>query len=210
MSPAAPGNTSDHNGTVTWLPNPLPTGWTDAGLSLSDALFAERTAVTFTDREMSLDYRSVGTRARHGGTFTATVFILTPPAAVRFAQNDVRAANNVLFDRAQQERLIQAVVNPQPRLIAFTVVGQQQFAWVTVSFQLWQSKVDGATGQRTEGFSLDPATNQARTYQMTVLLLRVPQRTQGANPAMGGTGWLVSNYALDLANGTMLDIARPA
>src|SRR3989449_7873397 len=33
-------------------------GWTGAGLSTGDSLEAERTAWTFTDREMSLDYRN--------------------------------------------------------------------------------------------------------------------------------------------------------
>ena len=34
-------------------------------------------------------------------------------------------------------------------------------------------------------------------HHMTVLLLRVPPTTQGADAPMGGTGWLVNVYALD-------------
>src|SRR5260221_1985745 len=63
-------------------------GWTAAGLSTGDALEADRTAWTFTDREMSLDYRNAGTQAQRGGTFTAAVFLLTPNARARFFQND--------------------------------------------------------------------------------------------------------------------------
>ncbi|HLZ62453.1 MAG TPA: hypothetical protein VKR06_36365 [Ktedonosporobacter sp.] len=80
---------------------------------------------------------------------------------------------------------------------------------MNVSFQLWQSNSDG-TGKQTGGFEIDPATHQPRVHQMTVLLLRVPQQAQGANPAMGGTGWLVSNYALDLPDGAWLDVVQPA
>src|SRR6266567_3471929 len=65
-------------------------GWTGAGLSTGDALEAERTAWTFTDREMSLDYRNAGTQAQHGGTFTAAVFLLTPNGKARFFANDFR------------------------------------------------------------------------------------------------------------------------
>jgi hypothetical protein len=133
---ATPQATPQNN----WVPSAQTLqqlGWTGAGLSTADALEAERTAWTFNDREMSLDYRNVGTRAQHGGTFTASVFLLTTNARVRFFQNDVRVINNVLFDRVQQQRLIQEVVNAQPLLVQFQVQGQQQFAWVDVSFQLW-------------------------------------------------------------------------
>jgi len=185
-------------------------GWTGAGLSTGDALEAERTAWTFTDREMSLDYRNVGARAQHSGTFTAAVFLLTPSARARFFTNDVRAFNNVLFDRVQQQQLIQQVVNAQPRLVRFQVQGPQQFAWVDVSFQLWQSQLNPQTGQRVEGLELDPATNGPRVHHMLVLLLRVTPSTQGANAPMGGTGWLVSTYALDPAGGILPAIIQPA
>jgi hypothetical protein len=185
-------------------------GWTGADLSTGDALEAERTAWTFTDREMSLDYRNAGTRAQHGGTFTAAVFLLTPNARARFFANDVRAINNVLFDRVQQQQLIQEVVNAQPRLVQFQVQGQQEFAWVDVSFQLWQSQLDQQTGQRAEGLELDPATHRPRVNHMIVLLLRVTLGTQGANAPMGGTGWLVNTYALDSAGGSLPTTIQPA
>ncbi len=184
-----------------WVPQTLPAGWTAAGLSVADALDAERTAWTFTDREMSLDYRSVGTRASHTGTFTAATFLLTPAAKIRFEQNDVRAVNNVLFDSVQQRQLIQVVINAEPHLGQFQIQGQQQFTWVDVSFQLWQSQLDPQhSDKRIEGKEVDPTTNQPRVHHMVVLLLYVQAGTQGLNPPMGGTGWLVSNYALDPGN----------
>jgi hypothetical protein len=196
-----------------WIPSTKmlqQIGWTGAGLSTGDALEAERTAWTFTDREMSLDYRSAGTQAHHGGTFTSSVFLLTPNARARFFANDVRAINNLLFDRVQQQQLIQEVVNAQPRLVQFQVQGQQEFTWVDVSFQLWQSQFDQQTGQRAEGLELDPATQGPRIHHMIVLLLRVTPGTQGANSPMGGTGWLVSTYALDTAGGNLPAIILPA
>jgi hypothetical protein len=185
-------------------------GWTGAGLSTGDALEAERTAWTFTDREMSLDYRNAGTQAQHGGTFVAAVFLLTPNARVRFFQNDVRVINNVLFDRVQQRHLIQEVVNAQPRLVQFQIQDQQQFSWVDVSFQLWQSQIKQQSGQRVEGLELDPATHGPRVHHLIVLLLRVTIGTQGANAPMGGTGWLVSTYALDPAGSSLPAIIQPA
>jgi hypothetical protein len=185
-------------------------GWTGAGLSAGDALEAERTAWTFTDREMSLDYRNAGTQAQHSGTFTAAVFLLTPNARARFFQNDVRAINNALFDQVQQQHLIQEVVNAEGRLVQFQVQGQQQFAWVDVSFQLWQSQLDPQTGSRAEGLELDPTTHGPRVRHMIVLLLRVTPGTQGTNAPMGGTGWLVSTYALDPIGGSFPAIIQPA
>ena len=196
-----------------WVPSALTLqqlGWTGAGLATGDALEAERTAWTFTDREMSLDYRNGGTRAQHGGTFTAAVFLLTPNARARFIANDVRAINNVLFDRVEQQQLLQEVVNAQPRLVRFQVQGQQEFAWVDVSFQLWQSQLDQQTGQRVEGLELDPATNGPRVHHMIVLLLHVTPGTQGTNAPMGGTGWLVSTYALNPVGGILPAIIQPA
>src|SRR5579859_1819025 len=46
----------------TWMPEPLPAGWTTAGLTMGDGIFALRTAWAFTDREEGIDYRAVGTR----------------------------------------------------------------------------------------------------------------------------------------------------
>ncbi len=185
-------------------------GWTGAGLSTGDALEAERTAWTFTDREMSLDWRNAGTRAQHGGTLTAAVFLLTPNARARFFANDVRVINNVLFDRVEQQHLIREVVNAQLRLVQFQVQGQQEFAWVDVSFQLWQSQLDQQSGQRVGGLELDPATHGPRILHMIVMLLRVTPGTQGTNAPMGGTGWLVSTYVLDPAGGSLPAIIQPA
>jgi hypothetical protein len=185
-------------------------GWTGAGLSTGDALEAERTASTFTDREMSLDYRNAGTQAKHGGTFTAAVFLLTSNARVRFFQNDLRVINNMLFDRVQQQQLIQEVVNARPSLVQFQVQGQQQFAWVDVSFQLWQSRLDPQTGSRAEGLEIDPVTHGPRVHHMIVLLLRVTPGTQGTNAPMGGTGWLVSTYALDPTGGSLPAVIESA
>ncbi len=185
-------------------------GWTGVGLSTGDALEAERTAWTFTDREMSLDWRNAGTWAQHGGTFAAAVFLLTPNARARFFANDVRVISNVLFDRVEQQHLIQEVVNAQPRLIQFQVQDQQEFAWVDVSFQLWQSQLDQQSGQRVGGLKLDPATHGARILHMIVLLLRITPGTQGANAPMGGTGWLVSTYALNPAGGSLPTVIQPA
>jgi hypothetical protein len=197
----------------TWVPSAhtlQELGWTRAGLSTGDALEAERTAWTFIDREMSLDYRNVGSQAQHSGTLTASVFLLTPNARTRFFQNDVRVINNVLFDRVQQQQLIQEVVNAQPHLVHFQVQGQQQFAWVDVTFQLWQSRLDPQTGSRADGLELDPTTHEPRINHMIVLLLRVNPGAQGVNAPMGGTGWLVSTYALDLAGGSLPGIIQPA
>jgi hypothetical protein len=190
-----------------WVPQQLPAGWTTAGLTQGDAVFAERTAWTFTDREEGLDCRNVGTRAQHGGTFTASVFILSPGGKTRFFQNDIRVIDNTLFDRVQSVQLVQAAVNATPSLVQFQVQGQNQFALVDVSYQLYQSQRDSATGQRTEGLERDPTTNQPRTHHMSVLLVRVAPGTQGQNAPMGGSGWLVSSYGLDLT--TPLPITQP-
>ncbi len=222
-SPTRPGQKSSTSAVPTTTPMASPQsdwvpsaqtlqqlGWTGANLSTADALEAERTAWTFTDREMSLDYRNAGSLGQHGGTFTSAVFLLTPNATTRFFQNDVRVINNVLFDRVQQQQLIQEVVNAQPHLVQFQVQGQQQFAWVDVSFQLWQSQLDPQTGQRAEGLEPDPTTHGPRIHHIIVLLLRVNPGTQGTNAPMGGTGWLVSTYALDPAGGNLPAVIQPA
>lgn len=176
-------------------------GWAQAGFSLGDAIEAMRTATTFTDREMSVDYRTIGTIARHGGTLTAATFLLTPGGQARFAHHDVRVINNLLYEKVRTEKMIQQVVNAQASLVQLqrvTVQGrQEQFAWANVAFALFQSTVDPASGKRTEHLELDPATGQLVTHHMQVVLLRVPPQAQGANAPMGGTGWLVNTYALD-------------
>ncbi len=138
---------------TNWVPQQLPNGWTNAGLSQGDAIQAIRTSVAFTDREMSLDYRSVGTRQTHGGTFTAATFLLTPTARQRFLSNDVREANNTLFDMVTKTRLIRLVINPQPQLVQFVELRQQLFAWVDVAFQLWQSQLDPTAHAPHDGAS---------------------------------------------------------
>ena len=85
---------------------------------------------------MSLDFRRVGTRNNHGGTFTAATFVMTAAAKQRFLQNDIRESNNTLFDMVVNTKLIRLVVSPQPQLVNFAQLAQQQFAWVDVAFQL--------------------------------------------------------------------------
>jgi hypothetical protein len=176
-------------------------GWTQAGLTRADASEALRTGSTFTDREMSYDYRNTGTPTHHSGTFTGATFLLTSGGQVRFTEQDKRAINNSLYDQVQTAHLIQQVVDAQSSLMHFQSVlvqGQlHQFAWVTISFLLFQSYLDPTTGQRVETFALRPTTGQPQVHQMTVILLRVPPQNQGTNAPMGGTGWLVNTYALD-------------
>ena len=178
-------------------------GWTTAGLTLADALQADRTAVTFTDREEDLVFNKAGTR-------TAAFFLLTPAAKNRFTQNDVRVSSNALWGNVIGQRLIQLAINEQPALVKQAAQGQNQFAWVDVPFNLWRSRIDSQhPNQRIEGIENDPATNVPRTYHMVILLLLTPG-SQGINAPMGGTGWLVSNYVLDPAAGALPDIVSPA
>jgi hypothetical protein len=176
-------------------------GWTQAGLSTGDAVEALRTGTSFTDREMSYDYRAIGTQAHHSGTLTSSVFLLTPGGKSRFPLHDIRAVNNVLFTQIQTNQIIQQVVNAQAMLVRFQVVQEQgqpvMVAWVNVSFELFQSMVNPATGQRTEGLQLDSTSGTPLIHQMAVVLVRVAPQNQGANAPMGGTGWLVNTYARD-------------
>ncbi len=190
-----------------WVPQTLPAGWTGAGLSEADAIQAERLATTFTDREMSLFFYSTGTRAQHAGSFTASFFLLSPGGRQRFLRNDVRVANNVLFDRVAKEHLVQLVIAATPRLVQFQAQGQQQFAWVDVRFGLWQSRRDPVTGQPTSGVQSDPTTHLPTTHHLAVLLVRVAPGTP--NAPMGGVGWLVSTYALDAGN-ALPRVVQPA
>jgi hypothetical protein len=188
----------------TWVPQALPAGWTDAGLSTSDALEAEQIAVAFAEREMSLDYRNMGTRTTHGGTMTASTGLLTPNAMQRFLHNDLRMMNNTLFDLVARIQLVRVAMGSTPQLLLFSTQGQQQFAWVDVSFQYWISQVDAQTGQHSEGMELIAGTHLPRSHHLGVLLLRV------APTASQGIGWLVSNYALDLPVGMLPDVVQPA
>jgi hypothetical protein len=176
-------------------------GWTQAGLSSGDAIEALRTGMTFTEREMSYDYRNIGPIATHGGTLTAATFLLTPGGLIRFAHNDIRVINNVLYDTICHGKIIQQVENAQPTLVQFQTLQIQghlhAFAWMNVAFERFQSKMDPASGTRVEHLELNPTTGQPILHTMTVVLLRVLPQSQGTHAPMGGTGWLVNTYALD-------------
>ena len=210
-APTPMPTTTTGSQTGNWVPQQLPAGWAAAGLTSGDALFAERTAWTFTDREEGIDYRNVGSRAAHGGTLTAATFILSPGGRQRFQNNDVRVVNNTLFDQVETAQLIQSAVNATPSLVQFQTQGNDQFAWVDVSFELYQEQVSPNNAQQRVGqLEMDPATNQPRIHHMSVLLQRVTPGKQGNAAPMGGTGWLVSSYDLDLPNGTpSLAIQQP-
>ena len=184
-------------------------GWTQAGLSAGDAIEALRTATTFTDREMSYDYRAIGTLAHHSGTLTGALFLLTSGGQVRFAQNDVRVINNTLYEKIAQGQIIRQVVNAQAALVqlqGITVQGQVHLcAWITVSFSLFQSKLDPASGKRIDGLLANATTGQPNRYQMAVVLVWVTPQHQGPDAPMGGTGWLVNTYALDATSPPILE-----
>jgi hypothetical protein len=184
-------------------------GWTQAGLSASDAIEALRTATTFTDREMSYDYRAIGTLAHHSGTLTSAFFLFTPGGQTRFAQNDVRVINNVLYEKIAQGKIIHQVVNAQAALVqlqGITVQGQVHLcAWINVSFSLFQSKLDPANGKRIDGLLTNATTGQPNRYQMAVVLVWVAPQNQGPDAPMGGTGWLVNTYALDATSPPILE-----
>lgn len=210
--PANQDNQNQQQGADALPPNQVPSTqqltqlrWAQAGLSLGDAIEAQRTGTTFTDTEMSYDYRDIGSRTNHGGTLISSTFLLTPGGQVRFTHNDVRAINNNLYDAIHNGKRIQQFVNATSSLTSFQVVQIQgrshKYAWVTISFQLFQSKIDPASGKRTEGLDLDPATGQPRVHHMIVGLLRVGPQNQGSDAPVGGTGWLVNIYELD---GTVL------
>lgn len=195
------GTDSSSSGSVPSAQLLSKLGWTQAGLSFGDALEVLRTGGTFTDREMSYDYRNIGTITNHGGTLIGATFLLTPGGKIRFAHNDLRVINNVLYNKIRNGKMIQQVVNAQPSLVQFQIIqvqGQQHaFAWVNVAFELFQSKIDPASGKRVESLMLNPATGQPLVHHLVVVLVRVPPQNQGTNAPMGGTGWLVDTYALD-------------
>jgi hypothetical protein len=178
-------------------------GWTQAGLSFGDAIEVIRTGNTFTDREMSYDYRNIGTPTAHSGTLTGSTFLLTSGGKIRFVQNDVRMINNVLYNKILNGKIIQQVVNAQPSLVQFQTIPLQgqpyQFAWVNVAFELFQSKIDPTSGERTESIKLNTTTGQPAIHHLVVVLVWVSPQNQGVNAPMGGTGWLVNTYALDMS-----------
>ncbi len=177
-------------------------GWTQAGLSFGDAVEVIRTGNTFTDREMSYDYRNIGIPTMHSGTLTGSTFLLTSGGKIRFIQNDVRMISNVLYNKILNEKIIQQVVNAQSSLVQFQTIPLQgqlhKFAWVSVAFELFQSKIDPTSGQRTESIELNPTTGQPSIHHLVVVLVRVSPQNQGVNAPMGGTGWLVNTYALEV------------
>jgi hypothetical protein len=175
---------------VSWMPATLPPGWTQAGLSMEDVFAAEHTGYTFTEREEHIDFQSVGTQGNPGGTLTAAKFLLDPAAVARFNQND-RRSSAAFFALVQQQQLEQSPINLLPQLVGFQVQGNNQFAWIQVSFQLYIQHGVGNQG----ALDTDQATGQPRMHQMMVLLIHVQKGTP--NAAMGGIGWLVSSYALD-------------
>ncbi|GER86573.1 hypothetical protein KDW_07350 [Dictyobacter vulcani] len=203
------GSGNGPSGTIPSAQQLNQIGWTQAGLTLGDALELLRTGSTFTDREMSYDYRNIGTPTNHSGTLTGSIFLLTSGGQIRFIQNDVRMINNVLYDKIQSQKIIQQAVNAQPSLVqlkSIQVQGQQRtIAWVHVAFELLQSKIDLNSGKRTEALESNPATGQPLLHHMAVILVRVAPQNQGANAPMGGTGWLVNTYALD--TNTLPDLA---
>jgi hypothetical protein len=182
-----------------WVPRTLPASWMASGLTLTDTVYALRTATTFTDREMALDYRTAGTPQHPSGSFTAATFLLTPAAQARFLQHDRRSIDHLLFQQVHEQHISQAAVDELSRLLAFRVIRGLRFAWVDVAFRLWRAQTDPMTGAQTAGEEMDPATGQARVHHLVVLLIYVPPQQQGPNAPMGGTGWLVSDYALDQA-----------
>ncbi|WP_338248095.1 hypothetical protein [Dictyobacter halimunensis] len=203
-APSQQGAQGTDNSPAGTLPSPHllnQLGWTHAGLTVGDALEALRTGTTFTDREMSYDYRNIGTPTRHSGTLTGSTFLLTPGGQFRFVHNDVRMINNTLYNKIQAGKIIQQVVNAQSTLVHFQVVqvlGQQHtFAWISVTFELLQSKIDPTSGKRREQLQTDPATGQPLIHHMAVILVRILPQNQGTSAPMGGTGWLVNTYALD-------------
>ncbi|GCE29472.1 hypothetical protein KDA_49560 [Dictyobacter alpinus] len=211
--PSQPSTAPSHSAQGTQGPSASPSemipstqqlntlGWTQAGLTLGDALEALRTGNTFTDREMSYDYRNIGTPTNHSGTLTGSTFLLTPGGKERFLHNDVRMINNMLYTTIHDQKIIQQVVNVQPSLAQLQMIqvqGQSHtFVWVNVPFELLQSKLNLANGKRTETIQRDPATGKPLQHHMAVVLVRVAPQNQGANAPMGGTGWLVNTYALD-------------
>nr|BBH87193.1 hypothetical protein KTC_19440 [Thermosporothrix sp. COM3] len=177
---------------------PVPNGWKQAGLTPIDALSAQRVAIDFVQAEMNLDYRNAGIREQHGGTFTAAMAFLSPAAKERFLHYDRRMINNVLFDQVQQQQLVQMVLHPSTQIHKIQQNGDELFAWVDVSFTLYQSLAD-QTGKRDEHTVLDPKTQKPLIQHMQVLLLA------GLNTATGQS-WLVTTYALNAPPPEILDV----
>jgi hypothetical protein len=176
----------------------LPTGW--GNRNPIDAQNALLEAWTFTQREMRIDFQSVGTQAQPGGTLTGSVFLLTPAAQQRFKDNDKRSSA-AFFVQIQNTQLIQIPVFDNPPFVSHMQILQAQaqggafFVWVTVPFEL--AIQHGVGGQPV--IDLNQQTQQPRQYTMQVLLMSVPV---GTGP-MGGIDYEVSDYALDMQQGPL-------
>jgi hypothetical protein len=184
----------------------LPAGW--GNRSPLDAENALLVAWTFTQREMRIDFRNAGTPGHPAGSLTGAVFLLTPAAQQRFRANDKRSSA-AFFAQVQNSQLIQVPVFDNPPFVSHMQILQAEpgqggafFAWVNVPFEL--AIQHGAGGHPT--IELNQQTQQPQMHIMQVLLLSVPV---GSGP-MGGIDYEVSNYALDLQQGTTLPIpAQP-
>jgi hypothetical protein len=183
-------------------------GWIKAGLTQNDAVAAQHAATVFVQREMSYDYRDIGTPTHHAGTLIAVMPLLTLGARTRFQQNDVRMTNNALYDAISSDQIIRQAMNIQAKLLQFHVVSVQgqphQFVWFTVSFNRFQSYVDHASGKRIEGNEIDSTLEQPRVYQMMVVLMRVPPDKQGLEAQ---SGWRVNAYDLDATTPLAIETA---
>lgn len=152
----------------------LPPAWSASGRGTTDMLEALTVAETFTQRYETIDFRSPG-------TLSASRFIMTRAANIRFSANDQRNTDQ-FAEQIQQEHLLQDAFITGAQLVAAQELNGNFFAWVTVSYQL-------SVQQNQE-----PALTM-QNRQMTVLLVAVPFDTPAGAPPMGGIGWLVSNYS---------------
>ncbi len=191
--PVTPTQQPQVTATPPLLQLPLPVGW--GNRSSLDAENALQVAWTFTQREMRIDYRNVGTLAEIGGTLTAAVFLLDAHASALRFPND-RRSTSAFFAEVEQEQLIQTPVFANPPFFTNPQILQAQmtqsgnfFVWVSVPFLLFTQR--GALGQPT--FDLDPKSQQPRVHTLQVLLINVPP---GVGP-MAGIDFEVSDYALD-------------
>lgn len=210
-TPAKPSPTPVATATATTgtggptLQVPLPAGW--GNRSPLDAENALLEAWTFTQREMRIDFQSVGTQGHPGGTMTGAFFLLTPAAQQRFRGNDKRESA-AFFAQVQNTQLIQIPIFDNPPFVSHMQILQAQaqggafFVWVNVPFEL--AIQHGVGGQPK--IELNQQTQQPQLHTMQVLLMSVPV---GTGP-MGGIDYKVSDYALDMQQGTTLAIpAQP-
>jgi hypothetical protein len=128
---------------------------------------------------MSYGYRNIGPIAMHGGTLTASTFLLTPGGLIRFAHNDIRVINNVLYDTICHGKIIQQVENAQPTLVQFQTLQIQRhlhaFAWMSVAFERFQSKIDPTSGTRVEHLELNPTTGEKSNGEETIVAFSLKQ-----------------------------------